>query len=189
VSISDYPSQTFALINRISPIVTARPPLLRVPPQPGGNPIDLRALIARAQVVDPGTTLKGVLFPANRTAPLQIYMRRGNGVGFEYADTLYFNPYDGMYLTTWKYGVNQSLGDWFMWLQIPLHFGTYWGITVKIIWGVLGLSVPLLTLTGALMYWNRYLRRKWRHLRGPSMGAAPSHWGVTRVIQGPPRHG
>jgi uncharacterized iron-regulated membrane protein len=64
-----------------------------------------------------------------------------------------------MHFTTWKYGVNQSLGDWFMWLQIPLHFGTYWAMTVKIIWAARGLSVPLMTVTGALMYWNRYLRR------------------------------
>jgi len=164
-----FPSQTFALINRWSPIVSARPPLVGVAPQPDAPPLDLHALIAQAQVLDPGTTLMGVTFPGNRRAPLQIHMQRRTGGGFEYADTLYFNPYDSTHLTTWKYGVNQSLGDWLIWLQIPLHFGTYWGLGVKIVWAVLGLSIPLLTVTGALMYWNRYLRRKWKHSRGQSV--------------------
>jgi uncharacterized iron-regulated membrane protein len=95
-------------------------------------------------------------------------MNRGNNVGYEYADTLYFDPYDGRLLKIWRYGVNQSLGDWFIWLQIPLHFGTYWGLWVKILWAALGLAIPLLTVTGALMYWNRALRRKWVHWRAPA---------------------
>ena len=56
----------------------------------------------------------------------------------------------------------------FIWLQIPLHFGTYWGMTVKVVWALAGLAIALLTITGALMYWNRALRRKWKHLRSGS---------------------
>ncbi len=92
-------------------------------------------------------------------------MRRRPGPGYEYADNVFFDPYDGKYLATWRYGINQTLGDWFIWLQIPLHFGTYWGMTVKVLWALAGLAIPLLTVTGALMYWNRALRRKWKHLR------------------------
>ena len=76
-----------------------------------------------------------------------------------------FNPYTGGYISTWQYGVNQSAGDWLIWLQVPLHFGTTWGPVVKIVWAAAGLSFPLLAVTGLLMYWNRYLRRKWKHLR------------------------
>jgi uncharacterized iron-regulated membrane protein len=60
--------------------------------------------------------------------------------------------------------VNQSLGDWIIWLQVPLHFGTYWGLAVKIVWAAVGLAIPMLAVTGLLMYWNRVLRRKWKHL-------------------------
>ena len=86
-------------------------------------------------------------------------MQRPGTRGVEFADTLYFDPYDGRCLGIWKYGVNQSLGDWFIWLQVPLHFGTFWGLGVKILWAVLSLSIPLLCVTGALMYWNRVLRK------------------------------
>jgi uncharacterized iron-regulated membrane protein len=158
----------FTFVNRISPILTAKPPVVSVQPQ-SGPPADLAAMIAQARFLDPGTTLKGVAFPFNRRAPLLVFMSRGNRIGYEYADTLYFDPYDGRHLTTWHYGVNQSLGDWFIWSQIPLHFGTYWGVAVKILWAILGLAIPVLTVTGMLMYWNRWLRTRWRRLTAPRL--------------------
>jgi uncharacterized iron-regulated membrane protein len=52
----------------------------------------------------------------------------------------------------------------------PLHFGTFGGhglagLVVKAIWVVLGLTPPLLTVTGFLMYWNRFLSKKWAKLK------------------------
>jgi uncharacterized iron-regulated membrane protein len=160
-----WPAQTFAWVQKISPIVAVRPPVVTVQPQSDVMPPDLQALISRAAVIDPGTTLMGIGFPTGRRAPLRILMRRRPGPGYEYADNVFFDPYDGKYLATWRYGINQTLGDWFIWLQIPLHFGTYWGMTVKVVWALAGLAIALLTVTGALMYWNRALRRKWKHLR------------------------
>jgi uncharacterized iron-regulated membrane protein len=90
---------------------------------------------------------------------------RAGGEGREYEDTVYFNPYTGEHLATWRYGVNESLGDWLIWLQIPLHFGTSWGLTVKIIWALAGLAPPLLATTGLVMYWNRVLRHRLKRLR------------------------
>ena len=156
-----WPRQTFAFVNRLSPIMTARPPAVSVAGGDAGVEADLHSMIARAYAADPGTRLKGIAFPFNIRAPLLIFMSRGIDVGYEYADTLYFDPYDGRLLRTWRYGVNESLGDWFIWLQIPLHFGTYWGLWVKILWAGFGLAIPLLTVTGALMYWNRALSKKW----------------------------
>ena len=100
-------------------------------------------------------------------------MLRGKGLGREYEDTLYFDPYSGEHLATWQYGVNKSLGDWFIWSQVPLHFGVYWGLGVKIVWAVLGMAVPLLAVTGLFMYWNRSLRKKWKRLNSGRFRAAP----------------
>jgi uncharacterized iron-regulated membrane protein len=43
-----------------------------------------------------------------------------------------------------------------------LHFGTDWGMTVKMVWALLGFAIPVLTITGLLMYWNRSLGKQWR---------------------------
>jgi len=160
-----WPRQVFQFVNSLSAVITARPPAITVDPVNDAPDLDLRLLVQQAFALDPGTTLGGIAFPYSRRAPLGILMRRGNSVGREYVDTVYFNPYNGKYISTWRYGVNQSLGDWIVWLQVPLHFGTYWGLWVKLVWAACGLAIPLLAVTGLLMYWNRALRRTWKKLR------------------------
>lgn len=103
-------------------------------------------------------------------------MSRSPGIGRDYEDTLYFNPYNGQYISLWQYGVNKSAGDWFVWLQIPLHFGTHWGLGIKCLWSAFGLSLPVLAVTGLAMYWNRWLAKKWHRLRKPPL---PSALGAT----------
>jgi uncharacterized iron-regulated membrane protein len=159
-----WPREAFELVNRISPIVNSKAPVVEVTARSEMSEPDLSGLVKRAYQLDAGTAFAGVEFPFNRRAPIEILMRRGNGLSREYEDVLYFDPYTGAYLTTWKYGVNQSLGDWFIWSQVPMHFGVYWGVGIKIVWAVLGLAVPTLAVTGLLMYWNRTLRKKWERL-------------------------
>ena len=169
-----WPPQILRFVNSISPIVTAEPPVINVAPDTTGADLDLRALVRHASTIDPGTALGGIAFPYSRRAPLGILMRRRNAPGYEYVDTVYFNPYNGDYISTWRYGVNQSAGDWIIWSQVPLHFGTYWGLSVKIIWAVAGLAIPLLAITGLLMYWNRVLRRKWKRLGKSRLAPVPA---------------
>ncbi len=159
-----WPRQFFQFVNSISPVISAKPPAVSVPRDSVPADFDLRALVQRARALDPDTTLGGIAFPYSRRAPLGILMRRRNSPGYDYVDTIYFNPYNGEYISTWRYGVNQSLGDWIIWSEVPLHFGTYWGLAVKVIWAIAGLAIPLLTVTGLIMYWNRVLRRKWKRL-------------------------
>jgi uncharacterized iron-regulated membrane protein len=157
-----WPQEIFQLVNSWSPVVSARPPAVTATPVGGVPEPDVDALIARASIIDPGTRWSGILFPYGRRAPLEVIMHRSHGDGREYEDTVYFDPYNGDHLATWRYGVNQSVGDWFIWLQVPLHFGTSWGLAVKMMWAIAGLVLPLLAATGWAMYWNRVLRHKWR---------------------------
>jgi uncharacterized iron-regulated membrane protein len=43
-----------------------------------------------------------------------------------------------------------------------IHLGDFGGLPVKIIWSIIGASPALLAITGALMWWNRVLRKKAR---------------------------
>ncbi|HUA17687.1 MAG TPA: PepSY-associated TM helix domain-containing protein [Bryobacteraceae bacterium] len=160
-----WPRQTFQFVNSLSRVISARPPSVTVPLESDATGASLQDMLDRARQIDPGTTLGGVDFPYGRRAPLAVLMHRRDAPGREYDDTVYFDPYTGEYISTWRYGVNQTLGDWIIWLQVPLHFGTYWGLGVKVIWAAAGVAIPLLTISGLLMYWNRVLRRKWKRLR------------------------
>jgi uncharacterized iron-regulated membrane protein len=42
------------------------------------------------------------------------------------------------------------------------HTGNFGGLPMKILWALLGLTPPLLFVTGALMWWNRVVRKKLR---------------------------
>ncbi|MCU1320849.1 MAG: PepSY-associated helix domain protein [Acidobacteriaceae bacterium] len=84
---------------------------------------------------------------------------RGAG-DFSHRDIVTVSTINAKILTVWHYGSNQTPGDWFIWAMHPLHFGTLWGMTFKVVWAVSGLSLAILSLTGVLMYWNRWLRHR-----------------------------
>jgi uncharacterized iron-regulated membrane protein len=144
--------------------VNARPPVITIDPNTEPARLDFHSILAKTFSIDPGAKWKGIVFPSSRRSPLEMLMSRSPGIGRDYEDTLYFNPYNGQYISTWQYGLNKSLGDWFIWLQIPLHFGTHWGMAVKCLWAALGLALPALAVTGLLMYWNRSLSKSWQRL-------------------------
>lgn len=162
-----WPDKVLALINQLSPIVNSRPPAIAVDGHSESATLDFHSILTKAHAVDPGTRWKGVVFPASRRSPLEMLMSRSPGIGRDYEDTVYFNPYNGEYISTWQYGVNKSVGDWIVWLQIPLHFGTHWGLGIKCLWSAFGLALPALAVTGLVMYWNRSLVKKWDYLRKP----------------------
>lgn len=50
-----------------------------------------------------------------------------------------------------------NFGDLFLYWLAQLHFGRFAGLTVEIIWTVLGLVPIALAVTGGFMWWNRVL--------------------------------
>jgi len=159
-----WPAKVANFVDHLSPLVNSMPPAIVVGVNSDMAPVNFHELLTKAYAMDPGTNWKGIIFPSSRRSPFEMLMARAPGVGRDYEDTLYFNPYNGRYISTWQYGVNKSVGDWIIWLQIPLHFGTHWGLAVKCLWAGFGFTLPLLAVTGLLMYWNRVLSKKWRSL-------------------------
>jgi uncharacterized iron-regulated membrane protein len=79
---------------------------------------------------------------------------------FSHRDIITLSTSDARVLTIWHYGQNQSAGDWILWAMHPLHFGTLWGTSIKILWAICGLALTVLAVTGLCMYWNRFLRHQ-----------------------------
>lgn len=152
-------------IEKVSKIVTASYPANELrkaalrPVRPEA-PLDVLAVLNRSRQLSPDGYLEGYFYGSGPKPVFTVYMARGRMGDYANTDFLYFDQRSGQHLYTWHRGKNQTLGDWIVWLVVPLHFGTSWGPLVKWLWFVLGLVLPLLTITGFIMYWNRYLRRK-----------------------------
>jgi uncharacterized iron-regulated membrane protein len=61
--------------------------------------------------------------------------------------------------------IHYSNGDMVVRTFFGLHFGNFGGLGIRILWAAIGLTPPLLFLTGALMWWNRVLSKEARRLR------------------------
>ncbi|HMF74024.1 MAG TPA: PepSY-associated TM helix domain-containing protein [Bryobacteraceae bacterium] len=88
-------------------------------------------------------------------------LTHGEKGDFLHTTWVYLDPAQGDHSRNWRVGENTTVGDWLIWLLAPPHFGTYWGVAVKILWALLGIMLPVLSFTGVLMYRNRYLSKKW----------------------------
>jgi uncharacterized iron-regulated membrane protein len=118
-------------------------------------------MIKEAQRQSPRGHLEGVFYGQGPKPIFTIYMAKGVMGDYSNADFVYFEQRSNRHLYTWRRGDNHTLGDWFIWLIAPLHFGTTWGEGVKVVWALLGLALPALTITGLIMYWNRWLGKRW----------------------------
>ena len=74
----------------------------------------------------------------------------------------YFQPFDPARLTP-------GAGDEFLAWLARVHFGRAWGTSVKALYVVLGFAPPLLFVTGAVMWWNRVLRRAFGRTAQPAL--------------------
>lgn len=135
--------------------------------KPAGMPrteeprVDVDGMLAEAQRQSPDGHLEGYFYGSGPRAMFTVYMARGILGDYSNTDFVYFDQRTGKLLSTWHRGKNQTLADWSIYMIAPLHFGTSWGEGVKVLWALLGLSLPVLTVTGLLMYWNRWLGKRW----------------------------
>jgi uncharacterized iron-regulated membrane protein len=160
-----FPKQFRDFVGWFSPVTFSAPPVSD-PKLKGKQPApQVEAFIAWAREVSPEAQFAGLVLPASDRAPFLVFMARADPDDFETWDYVYFDQFTGKLLWRWQRGLHQSAGDVVMSWIVPLHFGTFGGVGVKILWVILGLAPPLLFATGALMWWNRVLSKKWARLK------------------------
>lgn len=151
-----FPQPFRTAINAISPLTATRAPdsdPSRAGRQPAPAP---EALIARAQQMVPGAQVARLVLPATDRGAVLVLMARATHGDYDTTDevSLYFDRYTGEILQTRDHGV-RSVGDAVTaWIN-PLHVGSFGGLPVKILWAIGGLALPLLFVTGALMWWSK----------------------------------
>jgi uncharacterized iron-regulated membrane protein len=159
--------QVAAAINVISPIRNMISPTTAPAQPPIANviPATLDQILISAHKASPHGTLFALSSATLHTPTILAEIDLAKPGDFSHRDLVTLDTATARVLSIWHYGQNQSLGDWILWSMHPLHFGTLWGLPFKILWFLLGLTLALLTATGLLMYWNRYLRRRWSSLQ------------------------
>ncbi len=160
-----WPKQVEAFIGKFSSVADGVEPEVKVSPAVPGRSAALTELLAQAQAASPRSQLAGIVLPQDAKSPIKVFMGRRTRQDFSLMDHVYFDPSTGKQVAIWHSGRNSTLGSMLVYWLGPLHFGVYWGWGVKVLWAALGLSLPLLTVTGALMYWNRTLHRYWNKLK------------------------
>lgn len=159
-----WPKPIESAVNRVSPVASALPPKFVVPQRDEDDGASWEAMIEQAKEASPSAKFTGAFFPGDRHQPLTLLMARGEQRDFTHMDYVYFDPSAGKQLAIWQRGKNRTLGAGFIFWLSPLHFGYDWGLTIKILWAAVGFALPILAVTGVLMYWNRSLQKKWREL-------------------------
>lgn len=157
-----FPAGVTRALSVISPMRGMKPPE-RPTTKPSTATASMEVILANPQLADQ-RRIGGISMPAAAGEDVTIYVDRAQPGDFSQRDILLFDGHSGQLLTCWHYGINSTLSDWLIWLVYPLHFGTLWGLPVKIVWSMLGLCLAGISISGMLLYWNRYLSRRIRSL-------------------------
>lgn len=101
-----------------------------------------------------------LLFPYEPNLPFTVFGRAptANPLLSNYGSVSNYDPQTGDYLST--YNLNeQSMGVKTLDSFRRLHFGTFGGLPIKILWSIVGLAPLLLALTGTYVWWQRRKKR------------------------------
>lgn len=163
-----FPKQVAAAVSVFSPVADGVEPEFKITTKTRGA--NLNDIVAQARIASPGTAFAGLYAGEDASQPIRVFMARAGRDDFSRMNYVFFDPSNGKLLGVWRGGETSTLGGAFVYWLSPLHFGIAWGLGIKILWAVLGLSLPMLAVTGCWMYWNRYLGRRWKQFRS----AAPA---------------
>jgi uncharacterized iron-regulated membrane protein len=152
--------QVTSVVGLVSPIRGMLSPPVPTPPKSGPEHASLEQILTAVHQDSPRGQLFSLSDPLLAgTVVYALVDLRAPG-DFSHRDIITLSTTDARILTIWHYGQNHTAGDWILWAMHPLHFGTLWGMSVKILWALCGLALAVLAITGLLMYWNRFLRHK-----------------------------
>ena len=153
-----------AAVNAVSPLRNMRLPV-PLPASHAASRVPLNTVLDAAHRVSPHAHLYSVSNATLHDPTVYASMDLAAPGDFLHRDIVCLDASNARILSVWHYSEKHSLGDWFLWLMHPLHFGTQWGFAVKVVWAVLGLGLAILAVTGLIMYGNRLVRSRQARLR------------------------
>jgi uncharacterized iron-regulated membrane protein len=154
----------------VAAVLPVKPKTPLPPSSNTGERQPLDTLIAAAQMAVPDGIFLRVLVPKGSSQPVQVVLRHGRPEEHYRTSQVTVDSGTARVLALDAYA-DRKIGDQVVGFLPPLHTGNFGGFSVKIIWAVAGLALPLLFITGFLMWCNRVLAPR---LRNRGARARPS---------------
>ncbi|QLE49541.1 PepSY domain-containing protein [Nostoc sp. C057] len=131
-------------------------------PKPGQLPLRLTEQLKIADAALPGAMVKSISFPSQPEDSLTISFKLPQENAERGQSNVYLDQYTGKVLRV-DNALKMPLGDRILNSFIPLHYGTFGGLSTRILYVFVGLSPLILFISGFVMYQHRYREKSVRH--------------------------
>jgi uncharacterized iron-regulated membrane protein len=95
-----------------------------------------------------------ITVPSSPQTPVRVTYLEGPPEQFHRVSTAFLDPVTGEVLRIDRMAARPSGDSVLAWFS-ALHFGIFGGVAARILWSALGLTLPVLSLTGLRMWWRR----------------------------------
>jgi len=119
--------------------------------------LGLNELARIAAKTIPGVPIHRLQIVDRPDLAVRVTYREASPGEFHLVSTAFLNPVTGEVLNLVRLQ-NRPSGDGLLAWFSALHFGIFGGLAGKLVWCLLGLSLPLLGATGTWMWWRRVVR-------------------------------
>jgi uncharacterized iron-regulated membrane protein len=123
-----------------------------------GERKSLAELAAAAQRAVPEAKVYRISLGSGPKEAFRISMRHGTQGEFQLVSHVALNPYTLEVMRVEKLE-DRASGDWLIGNFSAVHFGVWGGPAARVLWAVLGLSLPALFITSFSLWWRRLRQR------------------------------
>jgi uncharacterized iron-regulated membrane protein len=125
--------------------------------EPNATVLPVAELARLARQALPGLPLHRLQIVEQPSQTVRVTLRHGEPEEFHLVSTVFLDPVTGAVLKTNPLA-RRPWGDAVLSWFSALHFGAFGGWPIRVLWFVLGLSLPALAISGLAMWWFRVLR-------------------------------
>jgi uncharacterized iron-regulated membrane protein len=133
-----------------------------------GQRMPLDSLVAAARGVIPGGDLVRLVSPRASRQPVTVVFRHGTAEENYKTSQVLLHPATGKILRADPYA-DRTFGDHVVSFIGPLHTGHFGGLGLKVLWAATGMVLPLLFLTGVVIWCNRVIAPRLRTRTQPTI--------------------
>lgn len=138
---------------------TLPPPPRPEPPAPGATPLDPARLLSLAQAAVRGARVTGINLADGPTSPVLVVLKFPEDHTPAGRTRVFLDPYSGKVLSITSSREAPAAVAYVTRLNREIHTGDIGGWPTRIVAAISSLCLPLLAITGPLLWWQRRQRR------------------------------